>query len=65
MMIRVPKQISAAMKTKTERDAIELSFELYQSFYQARGYSRAAATERAWSRITYESENNFDWSAGQ
>lgn len=65
MMIRVPKQISAAMKTKTERDAIESAFGLYQSFYQARGYSRAAATERAWSRIEYESENNFDWSADQ
>ena len=65
MIIRVPKQISAAMKTKAEREAIEAAFELYQSFYQAGGFSRAAATERAWSRIEYESENNFDWSADQ
>jgi hypothetical protein len=49
------------MRTDAERDAVEQAFALKQSFYEARGYSRAAATERAWSSLMYDMKANFDW----
>ena len=61
MMITVPETIRAAMRTEAERDAIEAAFALKQSFYEARGFSRAAATERAWSSLMYDMKANFDW----
>ena len=48
MMIRVPNEIREAIKTDKEREAIEAAFGLKKSYFEARGYSRAAATERAW-----------------
>ena len=61
MMITVPETIRAAMRTDAVRDAVEQAFALKQSFYEARGYSRAAATERAWSSLMYDMKANFDW----
>ncbi len=61
MVIRVPREIRAAMRTDAERDAIEAAFALKQSYYEARGFSRAAATERAWSSLMYDMKANFDW----
>jgi len=61
MMITVPETIRAAMRTDAERDAVEQAFALKQSFYEAQGYSRAAATERAWSSLMYDMKANFDW----
>ena len=49
------------MRTDAERDAIEAAFALKQSYYEARGFSRAAATERAWSSLMYDMKANFDW----
>ena len=62
MMITVPESIRAAMRTDAERDAIEAAFALKQSYYEARGFSRAAATERAWSSLIQDLPNKFSWS---
>jgi hypothetical protein len=62
MMIRVPNEIREAMKTDKEREAIEAAFGLKQSYYEARGYSRAAATERAWCSLVQDLPNRFNWS---
>ena len=61
MMIRVPNEIREAMKTDKERDAIEAAFGLKKSYYEARGYSRAAATERAWCSLVQDLPNRFNW----
>jgi len=61
MMIRVPNEIREAMKTNKEREAIEAAFGLKQSYYEARGFSRAAATERAWSSLIQDLPNRFNW----
>ncbi len=50
------------MRTDAERDAIEAAFALKQSYYEARGFSRAAATERAWSSLIQDLPNKFNWS---
>tara|TARA_R100001460_G_scaffold12299_1_gene28316 strand:- start:1735 stop:1923 length:189 start_codon:yes stop_codon:yes gene_type:complete len=62
MMITVPESIRAAMRSDSQRDAIEAAFALKQSYYQARGFSRAAATERAWSSLIQDLPNKFSWS---
>ena len=61
MMIRVPPEIKQAMKTDEERAAIEAAFGLKQSYYEARGYSHAAATERAWCSLIQDLPNRFNW----
>ena len=61
MMIRVPNEIREAMKTDKDREAIESAFGLKQSYYEARGYSRAAATERAWRSLIQDLPNRFNW----
>lgn len=61
MVIRVPPEIKQAMKTDEERAAIEAAFGLKQSYYEARGYSRAAATERAWCSLIQDLPNRFNW----
>jgi hypothetical protein len=61
MMIRVPNEIREAIKTDKEREAIEAAFGLKQSYYEARGYSRAAATERAWCSLIQDLPNKFNW----
>ena len=61
MIIQVPDELRKAIKTDREREAIESAFGLKQSYYEARGYSRAAATERAWSSLMYDMKASFDW----
>ena len=61
MIIRVPPEIKQAIKTDDEREAIESAFGLKQSYYEARGFSRAAATERAWSSLIQDLPNRFNW----
>lgn len=61
MVIRVPPEIKQAMKTDEERAAIEAAFGLKQSYYQAQGFSRAAATERAWCSLIQDLPNRFNW----
>ena len=61
MMIRVPPEVKQAIKTDKEREAIEAAFGLKQSYYEARGFSRAAATERAWSSLIQDLPNRFNW----
>jgi len=61
MIIRVPPEIKQAIKTDKEREAIESAFGLKQSYYEARGFSRAAATERAWSSLIQDLPNRFNW----
>ena len=62
MIIRVPDELRKAIKTDKEREAIEAAFGLKQSYYEARGYSRAAATERAWCSLVQDLPNRFNWS---
>jgi hypothetical protein len=62
MIIRVPDELREAIKTDDEREAIESAFGLKQSYYEARGFSRAAATERAWCSLIQDLPNKFSWS---
>jgi hypothetical protein len=61
MIIKVPPEIKQAIKTDKERAAIESAFGLKQSYYEARGFSRAAATERAWCSLIQDLPNRFNW----
>jgi hypothetical protein len=61
MIIRVPDELRKTIKTDKEREAIEAAFGLKQSYYEARGFSRAAATERAWSSLIQDLPNRFNW----
>lgn len=61
MIIKVPSEIKQAIKTDKEREAIESAFGLKQSYYEARGFSRAAATERAWCSLIQDLPNRFNW----
>ena len=61
MLIRVPDEIREAMKTENQRRSIEEAFVRIQSDYQARGYSRAAATERAWCSLVQDLPSKFNW----
>jgi hypothetical protein len=61
MIIRVPDELRKTIKTDKERKAIEAAFGLKQSYYEARGFSRAAATERAWSSLIQDLPNRFNW----
>ena len=61
MIIQVPDELRKAIKTDKEREAIEAAFGLKQSYYEARGYSRAAATERAWCSLIQDLPNRFNW----
>lgn len=62
MIIRVPDELRKTIKTDKEREAIEAAFGLKQSYYEARGFSRAAATERAWCSLIQDLPNRFNWS---